>query len=100
MGQKIKLFEEIANREEIAAKLTSTENVEEILAIFAENGLEVSADEMAEIVKEVSGETSADELSEDDLDAVAGGGIQEAAQMIARWIIKNIVEPIRRAQKW
>ena len=74
MDQKIKLFKEIASQEEIAAKLTSTESLDEMLAILAANGLELTADEFGEITKTIAENNAEGELDENDLEDVAGGG--------------------------
>ena len=74
MEQKMKLFKEIAGKEEIAAKLTATSNMEEILAILAANGLELTVDEFGEITKAIAEGNADGELNENDLEDVAGGG--------------------------
>lgn len=74
MEQKMKLFKEIAGKEEIAAKLTSTENLDEILSILAAHGLELTTDEFGEITKAIAEGNADGELNENDLEDVAGGG--------------------------
>lgn len=74
MEQKINLFKEIASREDVAAKLTVTDDLTEMLAILAANGLELTVDEFGEITKAIAEGNANGELNEVDLDDVSGGG--------------------------
>ena len=60
------------NKEELIAKLKEAKSADEILALAKENGIELSEEKAKELFAElnVSGE-----LSDDDLDKVAGGNI-------------------------
>jgi len=83
MEQKITLFKEIASKEEIAAKLTTTDKLDEMLAILATNGLSLTADEFGEITKAIAEGNTDGELNESDLDNVSGGGWISVAIKVA-----------------
>ena len=94
MEQKIKLFKEIANKEEVAAKLTATGDLNEILAVLADNGLQVSAEELTDILNALNG--SADgELDETALEDVAGGGLIKNLYVIIKHVLPIIGGPIK-----
>lgn len=72
---------------EIMEKLDNAANMEEVLSILQENGIEMTADDLK---KAVSGSMAAGkdgELSEDALDNVAGGGW--LFDWLQRWIDKR-----------
>ena len=59
--------------EEVREKLLNATNEEEIKAVIADNGIEVSEEEIEQIIKEISGLKDKEELSPEELDAIAGG---------------------------
>lgn len=61
-------MEELIKNEEFMKKLESAESPEEAVALFKENGVEVTVEELEKIAKMGSGE-----LDEEMLDDVAGG---------------------------
>ena len=69
-------FEELLTNEEFNQQVAAAKDAKEVVALFADKGIEVS-EEMAQELFEQP-EASA-ELSADDLDDVAGGGIWCAA---------------------
>lgn len=59
--------------EEVREKLLNATNEEEIKAVIADNGIEASEEEIEQIIKEISGLKDKEELSPEELDAIAGG---------------------------
>ena len=57
---------------DFAQKLKATNNVEEMAALFSANGIELSAEDIVESLKAAQGDG---ELKEEELEAVAGGGL-------------------------
>ena len=81
---------QLLENEAFMEKVTSAGSVEEIAAIFAENGVELSTEEIKGMIQEViSGKTAGGELDETALEGVAGGRI------IGAVIIGKIVEKIK-----
>lgn len=75
---KVEKLNEIFSKPAIMEQVSVMDDPEQILAILAENGLDLTAEELNEVLLTI-GETVAPllpegELSEDDLDNVAGGG--------------------------
>ena len=68
---KEKIFELASQDAEFAEKLGAAETPEAIAALLAEKGLDVAAEDLQELVQPA--EEGAVKLSEDELDAVAGG---------------------------
>ncbi len=60
------------NKEELIAKLKEAKSADEILALAKENGIELSEEKAKELFAELN---ASGELSDDDLDKVAGGNI-------------------------
>ena len=61
------------DNEKLAKQLESCKNNDETLKVLADNGINISAEEMNELVKSLRAQESGDELSEDALEGVAGG---------------------------
>lgn len=79
---------QLLENEAFMEKVTSAGSVEEIAAIFAENGVELSTEEIKGMIQEViSGKTAGGELDETALESVAGG----------KWSIPN---PFKSINKW
>ena len=69
------------NKEELIAKLKEAKSTDEILALAKENGIELSEEKAKELFAELN---ASGELSDDDLDKVAGGiGFLEWFRQIA-----------------
>ncbi len=60
------------NKEEFIAKLKEAKSADEILALAKENGIELSEDKAKELFSQLN---ASGELSDDDLEKVAGGNI-------------------------
>lgn len=70
---KIKqIFELTKNNEEIRLQLENTEQIEDIVAILKQNGIEISVEEVTAAVNQGAASESC-ELDENVLDEVAGG---------------------------
>ena len=65
--------------EEMIAKLKEAKSVEEIVAIAKEYGKEVTLEQAQELLDRMKGSASG-ELSDEDLDAVVGGGIVDTVK--------------------
>lgn len=65
-------FEELLTNEEFNKQVSEAKNAQEVVALFADKGIEISVD-LAQELFERPAEANA-ELSVDDLDNVAGGG--------------------------
>ena len=72
-----KLFEEVNENQELAKRLFESESAKEVKELAAEVGIELTVEEVKEagklIVDKLEGANGDGELSEDDLDNVAGG---------------------------
>ena len=98
------------NHNEIKARLLQAENVEEVIAIVKENGVELSAEQAARLFEEIkarrAAEAGAEKLDEKELDAVAGGGylpgVCKATVEIYSCTIKNheVVEATTQSRCW
>lgn len=64
-------------------KLLSLEEPEDVQKAFAERGIDFTLDEVKEIGKRVTAETSGEELEENSLEEVAGGIVVTTAAVIA-----------------
>lgn len=65
--------------EEMFAKLKEAKSVEEIVAVAKEYGKEVTLEQAQELLDRMKGAASG-ELSDEDLDAVVGGGIIDSVK--------------------
>jgi len=59
--------------EKLIQQLEACRNNEETLKVLADNGINVTAEEMNELMKSLRAQESGDELGEDALEGVAGG---------------------------
>ena len=85
MEEKILAFKEVAEKEEAAAKLMATQTPEEMVAVLEQYGLTMTVDELGAVLKAIADTNSAEELTEADLDNVAGGGwIRKIAEVVRR----------------
>lgn len=77
---KMNTVEELLSNEELIAKIQAAEIPEEIPALLAEMGVDISAEEFLDAYNQAaSGE---EELDADDLDAVNGGCAHTAARYL------------------
>ena len=77
------------------AKLAQAKTVEDVLAVAKECGKEISEEEAKKTLEEISATKKSGELSDDDLDNVAGGYTQEEEEYI-RKRAQEISEAMRR----
>lgn len=61
------------SNEKLAQQLAACKSNEETLKVLADNGIQVSAEEMDELMEAAKVQASEGELSEDSLENVAGG---------------------------
>lgn len=87
-----KLGDVLAN-EEIAKKITATETPEAAIAILAENGVEITVDELMEVIDSIKGSAATGELNEEALEGVAGG-----VSILFNPVLSTIVR--RQIQMW
>ena len=60
------------NKEELIAKLKEAKSVDDILALAKENGIEITPEKAKELFEQIN---SSGELTDDQLESVAGGDI-------------------------
>ena len=96
MEEKILAFKEVAEKEEAAAKLTATQTPEEMVAVLEQYGLTMTVDELGAVLKAIADTNSAEELTEADLDNVAGGSWVRIVAKVAIYCY-NIY---RRTTRW
>jgi hypothetical protein len=73
------------NNEVITKALTEAQSVDEMVAAFADQGIEITAEETGE------------ELSEGDLEGVSGGSAYSWAMNTARNIVVGVVKAVGQA---
>lgn len=61
------------NNEVITKALTEAQNIDEVIAAFADQGIEITAEELILAAKTAIAEETGEELSADDLEGVSGG---------------------------
>lgn len=74
----VKLFNEVTSRPDVSERIVAAESAEEIRGILAENGLNLTEDEMKTVLEELGKSVEKvladqDELPEEALDDVSGG---------------------------
>ena len=76
-------------KEELIAKLKEAKSADEILVLAKENGIELSEEKAKELFSELN---ATGELSDEDLDKVAGGNIFEKSEKNPRrhYEIRNL----------
>ena len=85
------------NNEAITKALTEAQSVDEMVAAFADQGIEITAEELEQVAKDVLVEESGEELSEGDLEGVSGGSAYSWAMNTARNIIVGAVKAVGQA---
>ena len=85
------------NNEVITKALTEAKNVDEMIAAFADQGIDITAEELEQVAKDVLVEESGEELSEGDLEGVSGGSAYNWAMKTARNIIVSAVKSVGQA---
>ena len=85
------------NNEVITKALTEAQSVDEMIAAFADQGIEITAEELEQVMKDVLAEESGEELSEGDLEGVSGGSAYSWAMNTARNIVVGAVKAVGQA---
>ncbi|MDY4588041.1 MAG: Nif11-like leader peptide family RiPP precursor [Oscillospiraceae bacterium] len=85
------------NNEVITKALAQAKSVDEMLAAFADQGIELTAEELEQAAREALSGDSGEELSESDLEGVAGGSNYNWAVKKAGEIIKNVATEVGKA---
>ena len=65
------------NKEELIAKLKEAKSADELLALAKENGVEIAPEKAKELFQQMNANG---ELTDDQLESVAGGGLSEQEQ--------------------
>ena len=86
-------LEELLKNEEFAAKLLALDDDKDVQEMLNDNGIEMTLEEIAAVKKGVIAELNGEEaeLSEDDLECVAGGVSVGAVVKVVGGVIKGIV---------
>ena len=85
------------NNEVITKALTEAQSVDEMVAAFADQGIEITAEELRQAAKTAIAEESGEELSEGDLEGVSGGSAYSWAMNTARNIVVGAVKTVGQA---
>ena len=85
------------NNEVITKALTEAQSVDEMIAAFADQGIEITTEELEQVMKDVLAEESGEELSEGDLKGVSGGSAYSWAMNTARNIVVGVVKAVGQA---
>jgi predicted ribosomally synthesized peptide with nif11-like leader len=85
------------NNEVITKALTEAQSVDEMVAAFADQGIDITAEELKQVMKDVLAEESGEELSEGDLEGVSGGSAYSWAMNTARNIVIGAVKTVGQA---
>lgn len=81
-------FAQLQNSEAFVAALNTIETPEELQKLLQAHGVEMAMEEIEEIAKAACGSTA--ELSENDLDNVAGGGVVGwIFEQVCTWFAKK-----------
>ena len=84
------------NNEVITKALAEAQSVDDMIAAFADQGIEITAEELEQAAREALAGGS-DELSEGDLEGVSGGSNYRWAVNTARGIIVNTAKAVGSA---
>jgi len=85
------------NNEVITKALTEAQSVDEMVAAFTDQGIDITAEELKQVMKDVLAEESGEELSEGDLEGVSGGSAYSWAMNTARNIVVGVVKAVGQA---
>ena len=90
---KFEKLEALQNYETFEQELAMVNTPEEMQELFAKHGVELSLEEVRELVASVA-KTNSDELSVEDLEDVAGGGLlaevgKFVLDQVAKWFVKK-----------
>ena len=73
MNEKVVALVALLENEEVGKRIKNAASVDEVIEILAENGINVTADELKEIAVPLNAALNGEELDEAALEAVAGG---------------------------
>lgn len=100
MEEKI---QKLVEDQEFVTKMLSCEEPEQVQKLFADNGVEVSLEEVKALGQSLATMAESDgELSEDDLEGVAGGSLLGAVSTIisAGKLVKTVVDNWSTIKSW
>lgn len=93
MEEKIKA---LYNDKDFTEKLSLAKSFDEAAALFASHGVVISAQELADIAKEALAKDG-DDLSEEMLDQVSGGGFLTAVGLlVGGYVVGRLIEKYTR----
>ena len=81
-------IKQIQNVEKFQQELMDVKSAEEVLAVLKNHGVEATIAEVEAMLAQASQQK--EELSEDDLETVAGGYIRPWSIPLVKWLIKKI----------
>ena len=95
-------FEKLMQDQEFAEKLLNLDDDKEIQALLAENEIEFTLEEIAAIKKGVIAQLNGEEaeLSDDDLEGVAGGIAISAVVSIVGGVVSGLISLGKGVHKW
>jgi len=82
-----KKLTELLGSEEFMAKVNGCETQEKLLALFAENGVDMTPEELKAFAKKLDEPEC--ELTDDELENIAGGGVRDLFESQKRSIAKT-----------
>ena len=84
-------LEELMQNEEFTAKLEKAKDLDEVLAMLKEQGIELSKENLETAVRQLD----ESELDESSLEAVAGGSVFSSviagARALAKWLKQQVI---------
>lgn len=81
--QTIERLNEVLENEEVVNRLAQSQGAEELSTILAEEGVEISSDDIEKITKKLETVRQTGEFDEETLEAVSGGGAITVAGLMA-----------------
>lgn len=100
MEEKIK---NLVEDQEFVTKLLACEEPEQVQKLFADNGVDVTLDDVKALGQSLSVMAESDgELSEDDLEGVAGGSLMSVVSTVISVgkLAKNVVDNWSTIKSW
>ena len=99
MSAKIEKLQALMNDAEFVKKISAMEDPEEVQKAFADNGVDFTLDEIGQIA-EMAADNEGEELSEGQMDAVAGG-VLTAIAIVASGIAlgANVMAEVNKSRK-
>lgn len=94
------LMQEVLSNEEFVMSLLELETGEEVQKALADKGLEFSLEEISLIKEKLANPDAGEELSDDDLENVAGGSVTLATVGAVVGIVSGVVSLASAVHKW